>query len=58
MEPNKRPYFALKKAYDRVKCDYLHGCLSELGFASSWIQSVNGMCNMCEICRSDKWRID
>jgi hypothetical protein len=40
----KRPFFALKidmmKTYDRVEWDYLHGCLSKLGFAPSWIQSV------------------
>jgi hypothetical protein len=40
----KRPFFALKidmiKAYDRVEWDYLHGCLSKMGFAPSWIQSL------------------
>jgi hypothetical protein len=43
-QDNKHPYFALKtdimKAYDRVEWDYLHGCLSKLGFAPTWIQSV------------------
>jgi hypothetical protein len=43
-QDNKRPYFALKinmmKAYDRVEWDYLHGCLSKLCFAPSWIQLV------------------
>lgn len=40
----KQPFFAMKidmmKAYDRVEWDYLHGCLSKLGFALAWINSV------------------
>jgi hypothetical protein len=40
----KRPFLALKidmmKAYDRVEWDYLQGCLSKLGLAPPWIQSV------------------
>jgi hypothetical protein len=30
----------MMKAYDRVEWDYLHGCLSKLGFAATWINSV------------------
>jgi hypothetical protein len=40
----KRPFFALKidmmKAYDRVEWNYLYGCLSRMGFAGPWINSV------------------
>jgi hypothetical protein len=40
----KNPFFALKidmmKAYDRIEWEYLHGCLSKLGFAPCWISSV------------------
>ena len=41
---NKSPFFALKidmmKAYDRIEWEFLHGCMSKLGFAPSWIDSV------------------
>jgi hypothetical protein len=41
---NNSPFFVLKidmmKAYDRIECEYLHGCLSGLGFADIWISSV------------------
>jgi hypothetical protein len=30
----------MMKAYDRVEWDYLHGCLSKLGFVPEWIISV------------------
>jgi hypothetical protein len=30
----------MMKSYDRVEWDYLHDCLSKLGFAPAWIQSV------------------
>jgi hypothetical protein len=30
----------MMKAYDRVEWDYLQGCLSKLGFAASWINTV------------------
>jgi hypothetical protein len=40
----KSPFFALKidmmKAYDRVEWSFLYGCVSRLGFAVSWIDSV------------------
>lgn len=40
----KRPFFALKidmmKAYDRVEWNYLYECLSRMGFAGPWINSV------------------
>jgi hypothetical protein len=40
----KNPFFPLKidmmKAYDRIEWEYLHGCLSKLGFAPCWISSV------------------
>nr|XP_051190739.1 uncharacterized protein LOC127304068 [Lolium perenne] len=41
---NKSTFFALKidmmKAYDPVEWEYLHGCLSKLGFAAGWIDTV------------------
>jgi hypothetical protein len=41
---NKSPFFALKvdmmKAYDRIEWEYLHGCLTKLGFSTDWINSV------------------
>jgi hypothetical protein len=41
---NKSPYFALKidmmKAYDCIEWAYLHGCLSKLGFDSTWLSLV------------------
>jgi hypothetical protein len=30
----------MMKTCDRVKWDYIHGCLSKLGFNTTWIQSV------------------
>lgn len=40
----KQQFFAMKidmmKAYDHVQWDYLHGCLSKLGFAPRWIAFV------------------
>jgi hypothetical protein len=43
-QKNKKPFFALKidmmKAYDRIEWEYLHGCLSKLGFATNWMNMV------------------
>jgi hypothetical protein len=41
-QTSKRPFFALKidmmESYDRFEWNYLHGCLSKLGFSPEWIR--------------------